>query len=72
MGAMKEFGMRIARMLFDQKMPVKKVVDALADEVFLADDPNGGLPFTYTIPRDWLEEQVIAVKTHPEMWMNRW
>lgn len=68
MAYMKEFGEKIANLLFNHKMTVKQVHDIFKEQIFLLDDPDGGLPKTYTPDPEWLMDQIIAVKTHPEMW----
>lgn len=61
MSQMKEFGLQIARLLFEQHMPVSAVVDVLAVPV----EMDGKV---YEPDRAWLKEQIEAVKRHKYMW----
>lgn len=65
MGKMKEFGMQVARMVFEDRKSVDDIVKILSNRVWV--DGEGHLA-SLNVDPDWLKEQVEGVKSEPELW----
>lgn len=60
MGRMKEWGLRLAEVLFDREARIETVMDI---EESIAESMGVQFP-----SRAWLFEQIVAVLNHPELW----
>lgn len=65
MESIKDFGFKIARMVFEERRTTDQIIDILSTQ--LIENNNGELELV-ELDKDWLRDQIVAVKSHPNEW----